>query len=107
MMTSNRLGPNTTARAKPAPDRLLPGFQLLKLSPPGPGLMNPEMARASTMDISAKPRKTSTRTDSASPRQARNATNGAPTITHSHHRYGALIPYCAFSSCCSRNPRYA
>ena len=77
---------NTTARAKPAPDRLWLGTQLFRLSPPGPGEMEPDRASANTMAISSRPRVTSTRTDIARPRQARKATNGAPTIRVSHHR---------------------
>ena len=77
---------NTTARAKPAPDRLWLGIQLLTLSPPGPGEMNPDRASANTMAISSRPRPTRTRTDTARPRQAKKATNGANTTRVSHHR---------------------
>ena len=83
---------STTASANPDSASLLPKLNTPSVTPPGPGLANPVMARARTMAISAAPRISTVRAEIRMPRYCRNATNGAPTRMQAHHSHGASMP---------------
>src|SRR6266513_4579852 len=80
----------TTASAKPDRAILFPKLKTPSETPPGPGLANPVIARASTMSISAAPSTTTVLTEILIPRYWRNATMGAPTTMQAHHNQGTL-----------------
>jgi hypothetical protein len=79
---------STTASVKPDRASLLPKSKTDSENPPGPGLAKPEMARASTIRISAPPRISSALAESSMPRCWRNAVSGAPTRRKAHHSHG-------------------
>src|SRR5215467_3495193 len=81
----------TTASAKPDRAILLLKLKTPREMPPGPGLANPVIARASTMSISAAPSTTTVLAEILIPRYWRNATSGAPTRMQAHHSHGTSM----------------
>src|SRR5579862_170971 len=97
----------TTARANDEKPSHLLGSKTNTVTPPGPGLMKPEIARSRTISISRPPVTTSHLADSFRPRICKKAISGAKMTTLSAHRNGRLMLYCEFSSFWRMNPKKA
>jgi hypothetical protein len=87
---------NTIARYRPLPLGAFAGLKEDKLTPPGPGEKNPQVASNTTQPTSRIPRITHAAAETSTPRYVTKAVNAVPISKNNHH--GKEMPYCDLRS---------